>query len=173
MKGTIHKCLGRLISEKYGKDKWQECLVTMGYSPFHAFTLLEDVDESLTMEFFTKASEIIQIPVSQLADEFGEYWSCVYAPDYYRSWFIRVSSVRELLTKLDHIHYMQNRTIVNAHPPRFDYKWIDEKTLHLTYKSKRDLIDLFISLIKGTGKYFNEDLKITKLSNEKLEIIFP
>ena len=60
----------------------------------------------------------------------------------------------------------------NAQPPRFDYKWKDEKTLIMIYNSKRGLIDIMIRLIEGVGKYYKENLKITKLNDKEVEIIF-
>jgi hypothetical protein len=59
-----------------------------------------------------------------------------------------------------------------AHPPRFDYDWKNEKTLVITYKSPRGLVDFLIGLIHGVGKYFHEELMTTKLSADKVEVIF-
>ncbi len=43
----------------------------------------------------------------------------------------------------------------------------------MTYKSKRGLIDFLVGLIKGVGKYFKENLEVTKLGNNKVKIVFP
>ncbi len=60
----------------------------------------------------------------------------------------------------------------NAHPPRFEYDWKDDKTLILKYKSQRGLIDILVGLIKGVGKYYKEDLKVSKISSDKVQIVF-
>jgi hypothetical protein len=43
----------------------------------------------------------------------------------------------------------------------------------MKYKSHRNLIDFLVGLIKGVGKFYKEDLKVTKLTNDKVEIVFP
>ncbi len=42
----------------------------------------------------------------------------------------------------------------NARPPRFEYKWKDDNTLIMKYKSSRGLIDLFVRLTIGNRVYF-------------------
>ncbi len=73
---------------------------------------------------------------------------------------------------MDEVHRKVTLNIQNANPPRFDYEWKDEKTLIMTYKSKRNLIEFFIGLIKGVGKYFNEELEVRKLGGNRVEIKF-
>jgi len=68
---------------------------------------------------------------------------------------------------------MVTKNIQNAHPPRFEYEWKDQKTLIMKYKSHRNLIDFLVGLIKSVGKFYKEDLKVTKLTNDKVEIVFP
>ncbi|KPQ45004.1 MAG: hypothetical protein MPEBLZ_00429 [Candidatus Methanoperedens nitroreducens] len=43
----------------------------------------------------------------------------------------------------------------------------------IKYKSNRGLIDILMGLVKGVGKYYKEDLKVTKLSSDRLQVIFP
>ena len=43
----------------------------------------------------------------------------------------------------------------------------------MKYKSHRNLIDFLVGLVKGVGKFYKEDLKVSKLSNDKVEIVFP
>jgi hypothetical protein len=42
----------------------------------------------------------------------------------------------------------------------------------MKYKSKRKLIDFMVGLIKGVGKFYKENLKVKKISDDKVEIIF-
>lgn len=43
----------------------------------------------------------------------------------------------------------------------------------MEYKSHRNLIDFMIGLIKGVGKYYHEELQITKLAANRVRIVFP
>jgi hypothetical protein len=73
---------------------------------------------------------------------------------------------------LDEVHVMMTATIPNAHPPRFEYQWEGESTLNVTYHSQRNLIDIYIGLVKGVGKFFKEQLIVTKLSQHHVRIKF-
>ena len=48
----------------------------------------------------------------------------------------------------------------------------DADTLVMTYQSERGLIDLAVSMTKAIGTYFREEIKVTKLSTTRLEIVF-
>ena len=73
---------------------------------------------------------------------------------------------------MDQVHFTSTKTIEGAKPSRFDYQWVNDKTLIMHYKSHRGLIDFMVGLIKGVGKYFNEDLRVRKLDNKRVEIVF-
>jgi len=73
---------------------------------------------------------------------------------------------------MDNIHKMVTQNIPNAHPSRFTYDWENDKTLVMIYNSDRGLIDFLVGLIKGVGMYYKENLKVMKLANDKVQIIF-
>ena len=95
-----------------------------------------------------------------------------FAPKVYFAYFVGIQSAREFLLKLDAVHSRVTKTIENARPPRFLYEWKDDKTLIMTYKSERGLIDFAIGLIKGVGKYFKEDINVVKVDNDKAKVTF-
>jgi len=74
---------------------------------------------------------------------------------------------------MDSVHVASTKSIPGANPPRFDYEWNDEKILIMKYKSQRGLIDFMVGLIKGVGKLYKADLKVTKLGSDKVKIVFP
>ena len=45
MKGTIHKSIEKLVIEKFGIDKWNECLASVGLDVDHVFMINDDIDE--------------------------------------------------------------------------------------------------------------------------------
>jgi hypothetical protein len=65
------------------------------------------------------------------------------------------------------------KSLEDSAPPRFDYKWEEKRTLIMTYKSKRNLIDFAVGLVKGVGKFYKEEIKVSKLSDDKIQIVFP
>jgi hypothetical protein len=173
MKGVIVNCLAELVKEKFGEDKWEEALEKAGLNKRTAFLATEDVDDQLVLKVINAVCEILNISLQQAADAFGEYWMCNFAPKVYKVYYDGVNSAKDFLMRMDYVHQVSTKNIPDARPPRFEYEWIDEKTLIMKYNSKRGLIDFMVGLIKGVGKYYKEDLQVTKLSNESVKIVFP
>lgn len=173
MKGAIVQCLGDLVKSSFGNDKWESSLEKAGLSKTSFFMPLQNVDDEKVLKIIDSLCKIANISPPQAADAFGNYWVNVYAPKVYGSYFQGSSSAKDFLLKMDSVHESVTKNIQNARPPRFEYEWRDPKTLIMRYKSSRGLIDILAGLVKGVGKYFKEDLKVTKLSNDKLQIIFP
>ena len=174
MKGTIHYCLEELMLEKYGQEAWEKCVQLMGYEEGHSFDLAirDDIDEKETINLFVKSAEAANVSLGQIFDDFGEHWSVVYAPNLYGAFFQGSNSTKDALLNLDWVHSVVTKKIENARPPRFHYDRLDENILEIEYKSDRHLIDLFISLIKGLHKKYNDHSLIEKLSESKIRLTF-
>ena len=54
-----------------------------------------------------------------------------------------------------------SKNIANAAPPHFVYDDAQPDTLVMTYQSKRGLVALMPSLVRGVGKYYNEHLDVS------------
>ena len=173
MKGAIVQCLGDLVKSNFGNDKWEQSLETAGMSKTSFFTPIQNVDDEKVMKIIESLCKVAKISPAQAADAFGEYWVNVYAPKVYSSYFKGANSSKEFILKMDNIHDSVTKNIPNAHPPRFEYEWKGTQTMIIKYKSNRGLIDILLGLVKGVGKYYKEDLKVTKLSSDRLQVIFP
>jgi hypothetical protein len=173
MKGAVAKCLGELVESKFGKDKWQQALEMTGMTKNKIFWPSEDIEDKQTLDLIGAVCKVTGISMQQAADAFGEYWAMVFAPKSFPLFYKGVHSARDFLLKMDEVHLTTTKQIENAHPPRFSYQWADNKTLLMTYKSNRGLIDIFVSLVKGVGKYYKENLVITKMSPTIVKIFFP
>lgn len=174
MKGTIHYCLEEAIKEKYGEESWEKCKSAMGYPEDHSFMMMirEDMEEESSIKMFSVCADSLGVTLQDIFDLFGEYWCVEYAPNLYGAFFIGLHSSKEAITKLDWVHDRVTKHIPNAKPPRFNYAWLDEHKLQVTYKSDRNLMDLFISLIKGLNKKFKDNCTITKLNENHVLIDF-
>ncbi|MDX1804521.1 MAG: heme NO-binding domain-containing protein [Alcanivorax sp.] len=175
MKGTITRCAKELVESRFGEDKWQAILDDAGVDQETRHRLsypTTDIDDSLTKAILRSTGTVLGLSPEQVADAFGEYWCCEYAPRIYASILTRFQSAREMILAMDKVHVQLTATIENARPPRFDYQWQDDNTLIVTYKSFRGLIDLYRGLVLGVGKLFNEPLQATKIDNTRVEIVF-
>ena len=173
MKGTIVKCLEDLVVGNFGKDTWHKALEDAGLPKTTIFLPMADVDDSKALEVVGALCKNLNMSLEQAADAFGDYWVNVYSQKIYPHFYAKNKTARDFLLDMDNVHLETTRTMQDAKPPRFDYEWKDDKTLIMHYKSHRGLIDFVVGLAKGVGKCYNEDLQVTKLGTNKVQISFP
>jgi len=172
MKGIIAVCLKEMVIEKFGIDKWGDLLIRAGETRDISFLATGDVEDRDIMTLIRAASEVLNMSMRELADVFGEYWINSFSQKVYSSLYRRYKTAEEFILAIDSVHLDATRKIRNASPPRFDYVWKDTKTLLMTYTSRRNMIDFVAGLIRGVGKYYQEDLQVTKIDDNTLEVIF-
>jgi hypothetical protein len=172
MKGVIATCLAELVKEKFGEDKWEAALEGAGLDKKTVFFAVHDIDDEAVLKVVNSVCKVLNISLVQAADAFGDYWVNVFAPRVYGAYYKEAHSAKDFLLKMDYVHEATTRTMKGARPPRFEYEWKDNKTLIMKYKSHRGLIDFMVGLTKGVGKYYKEDLKVTKLGDDRVEIVF-
>lgn len=172
MKGVIVLCLENLVKENFGKDKWVEIANRTGFDPDTRFLASQDIDDKVILKAIESLCGVLNISAEQAADAFGDYWINKYALKMYSAYYARATNARDFLLKMDNVHETTTKNVANAKPPRFDYEWKDDKTLIMTYKSQRGLMAIFAGLVKGIGKYYKENLKVSQKGSNKLEIVF-
>ncbi|MCP4756930.1 MAG: hypothetical protein GY866_39205 [Proteobacteria bacterium] len=173
MKGVIAMCLGELVKEKFGKDKWEASLEGAGLDKNRPFLATENVDDAAVLDVVGSVCKVLNITLIQAADAFGEYWVNTFAPKLYKAYYRQSKTAKEMLLNMDKVHEVVTASIPDAQPPRFDYEWKNDNTLLMKYNSKRGLIDFLVGLVKGVGIYFKEDIKVTKRGSTTVEIVFP
>jgi hypothetical protein len=172
MKGTIHKCLGEMVVKEFGQEAWKKILDASALPTDYTFVKTEDVDENQSLELLVHSSKILGKPLTEIFDLFGVYWVCEYAPREYQFWYIGLQNAKDFVLKLDRIHSLVGKHFNKAQPPRFIYTEEDAHNLLVSYQSERKLLDLYISLVKGVGVYFKEEIRITKLSEQEVRLTF-
>ena len=173
MKGVIAIALKEMISDKFGVDKWNEALVKAGVDKEPMILPISDIDDQLILKIINSACNVLDISLIQAADAFGDYWVNVYSQKIYSNFYRDCKTAKDFLLKMNSVHVTTTKNLRNARPPKFEYEWKDEKTLIMKYESPRNLIDFMVGLIKGVGRFYNEDLKVVKLGDDKVEITFP
>jgi hypothetical protein len=174
MKATITNCLAQLVESKFGKDRWNAILKDSGLEQHAGMFRISpaDVPDDHVVKLIGSTCKVLGISAQQAADAFGEYWCCTYAPKLYAPIVKRFKNAKEMILGMDNVHIDMTETIPNARPPRFEYVWEDKKTLVVDYKSTRNMIDIYIGLVKGVGTLFKEKLAVTKISPHRVEIVF-
>jgi hypothetical protein len=175
MKGTITACLAELVVKKFGADRWTAILTDAHIDAKTAAVLnvpVSDIDDAVAGRLLESTCRILGISFEQAADAFGDYWCCTYAPRLYKSIVARFRDARHAILSLDQVHVQVTSMMKDSRPPRFDYHWVDEDTLEVTYKSHRKLIQIYIGLARGLGTYFGEHLTVAQIADDRVRIEF-
>jgi hypothetical protein len=172
MKGTMHRCLGEMIVAHYGQETWRQSLIKAGLRPSTNFHVRDDVEETTWSTLLEKTAGVLGKRVGEVLDQFGHYWSGVYAPREYYYFYVGVPNAKRMLLKLDRIHGTVSQNFDQARPPQFAYEWLDDekRRLKVRYQSDRHYMDMYISMARGTAAYYQEKLEVEKLSEH--EVIF-
>jgi hypothetical protein len=72
---------------------------------------------------------------------------------------------------MDKIHVNVINTYGGSTPPRFKFEDQGNKLI-MHYNSKRNLIELLVSLIKGVAKFYKEKVNINIKNDKTVEIEF-
>jgi hypothetical protein len=172
MKGTIVQCVADLVESVAGKEKWREILRKSNLPEDLHITRIADIDDAVIQTVLGNICGVLNLTLPQVIDAFGDYWVNVYAPKYYKAYYYGIRNAKALIMGVDKIHEQVTKIMPNAHPPRFDFEETGGNTLRVHYKSHRKMIDFYIGLIKGVGKFFKAQLTVKKLSEEYVEITF-
>jgi predicted transcriptional regulator with HTH domain len=171
MKGVIADCLKKLVTSKFGKEKWEASLEAAGMPANSIFLVAQDIPDPDFFKLVGSICETLGITMEQAAEAFGYYWVNEYAPKIYKVYFNK-ETAKDFLLSMDYVHATVTKNLPNARPPRFSYEWEGDNTLIMHYKSERNMIDFMIGIIKGVGKYYNENLSIIKLGEDKARVVF-
>lgn len=67
MKGVILMCLANLVTEKFGKEKWENALDKAGLPRTTFFLATQDVEDAQTMKVIDAACKVLNITTNQAA----------------------------------------------------------------------------------------------------------
>lgn len=172
MKGVIVVCLRELILDAANEETWGNILEGAGLSRDTTFSMKQDVDDEAVIKAVESTCKELDVSLEQAADLFGDFWMNRYAPRYYSAVLKLHRGARDFLMAIDKVHTLAVRDIPGARPPRFEMKVEGPKTLVVTYRSSRGLIDFAVGLARGVGKHYSESLTVTKTSDTQFTVVF-
>lgn len=121
MKGSIPTCLKKMTIAHFGKERWEKTLENIGISKYTVFPVMEDIDDLTVLKIVEELCQTLAISLSQLADEFGDYWVNVYSQEAYSRYYFKYQGAMEFLLGMDELHKQVTQQIINAQPPKFSY----------------------------------------------------
>ena len=171
MKGVIFIATKELILSRFGKKKWDEIIKNSGLSKEPVVVPMSNLDDALFLRIISSIQETLNLTLSEVASAFGDYWINTYSPALYREFYNKAKNAKEFLLNTANIHEIVTENMDDAHPPKFIIRERGN-SLIMEYKSRRKLIEIAVGIINGVGKYYNEQLEINKIGENKIEIIF-
>jgi hypothetical protein len=159
-----------MFDEKYDPDVYAEACKMAGIENKH-YLNNQDIEDEKVLALFNALAKKMHIDINSLFNAFGEYFNCVFAQKYFKSYYRTYKNTRNFLKAIDKIHMNVESVYGGSTPPRFDVEEKDNKLI-IHYKSDRNLIDIAIALIYGVGKFYSEKLNIKKINEKTLEIVF-
>jgi hypothetical protein len=172
MKGVIAQCLKGLIVDGFGEPKWQAVARGAGVDPSRPILASSDVPDEVVGKLIQSTCVVLGINRTQAADAFGDYWAMTFAPKVYASVYERASNAAEFLMNINDVHVTVTRTMPSAAPPRFVYRWEDDRSLVIEYQSKRKMFDIVMGLAKGVAHYYNDAASVTRVNDNTMKVVF-
>ncbi len=166
MKGTVVNIWLNTISKLYG-DKVKDAILTKeGWNPHKLITPLEEIEDAKIMSLMSAFARNEGIKNEELWKKLGQNNVASFYK-WFPSYFDKSSAMGFLLL-MDKIHAQLTKIIPGAKPPRLIPEEIDDKTMFITYKSKRGLQEYLMGLIEGVGVHFHEKID-AKIVDKKIE----
>lgn len=173
MKGIIVICFHELVKDKFGAEQWETILEKAGCDSRAVFTAGQEVPDEQIMNIIYSMSDILQSRLHDIFNMFGDYWMNVFAPKVYPLYFKGVDSSKEFLMKMYKMLDSAGKDAGHEHFSGIEYEILDEKSMIMSYPTHGGVMDLMVSFIKAIGRYFDEELKVIKLGNDRMKIYFP
>lgn len=170
MYGLVNQALQGLISEEYGVEKWNTIKKKVGID-IDYFISNEPYEDSITFDVVAVASEVLNVPASEILQSFGEYWILRTGREKYGE-LMRAggSTFLEFMLNLPNFHSRIMLIYPKLNPPEFMMEKHSESELIMHYYSSRDgLTSFVIGLIDGIAKMFDTQIIIKHVSSEKTD----
>ena len=167
MYGLINIAIRDLIRSKFGEQQWLAVLSQSGASDTD-FVRMRSGDDAMTYALVGAASEVLDMPASDILQAFGQYWTEFTAQEGYGPLMDAAgSTLPEFLENLDQLHTRVGMMYPDLKPPSFSCSDITENSLTLQYESERDgLDDLVIGLLHGLGTRFEVEVSVQLVSSK-------
>ncbi len=172
MKGVIVNCIEEVLEKKYNKQKLEKIKEKAGVKSGTIFLAGQNVEDKIVMELIQAACSELSLSLQDFGILFGDYWVNHFSQRIYSQYYNSHKTAKDFLLQMNDLHKTITNNMPGATPPQFQYEHISEKKIGITYKSHRNLIDLFIGLIYGVGNYYKEKLKVEKLTDSYVTVEF-
>jgi len=153
MYGLVNQAVQDFVTHSYGEPTWLRVRKQAGMQDAD-FILLEQYPDALTFGLVGATCEATGCEAEKLVEAIGEYWVAFTAQRGYGALLDQLGETfPEALANLDAMHVRVALMMPSLQPPSFRVSDVMERSLMLTYISKRQgLTAMVIGLVKGLAR---------------------
>ena len=168
MKGTVVASWMTSGRRLFGDDVVDKAFEKYGLKPDHIFSPLEDVDDKMAVGMVELIGQKVSKNTEQIWEIMGKENIRTFAEFY--PGFFRHENAYHFLKSMNDVHAIVMKRIKGATPPVLDLNPIDSNTALLVYRSKRQMGNYLMGLLKGVFEHFNENADVKLISKDGSEI---
>ena len=157
MKGAVFIAFNQMVEDNISIDIWEQLLTETQSESGGVYTSIDDYKDEELFAFVGKLSEIVDVPVETLVEQFGHYLFSALNGKYpifsqqQPDFFSFIKSIDEV------IHKEVRKLYDNPNLPTLECEDVDEKTLLVKYYSPRKLCLLAEGLIRGAAQHYKTE----------------
>lgn len=171
MYGMVNQAIKSMVTEKLGKEAWEEICKKRGLDPA-GFSSFDQYDDQITADLVGLVCEKTQLAPASILEDFGKYWISYAKKSEYKSILTAfASSPVELIESLDALHSRLQLSFENLKAPSFWVTHISKNEVLVHYKSQRNmgLEPFVVGLLKGVFDMYNQTCQVEMEKPEKGE----
>lgn len=161
MYGIVNQAIYGLVTENFGIKQWEKIKERSGVNVDY-FISNEPYDDEITFDLVAAASEVLDLPASDILKAFGEYWILKTGYEKYGDLMkAGGKDLYEFICNLPNFHGRIMLIYPNLNPPEFAVEKVGEDQLKMHYYSTRNgLTDFVFGLMSGLAKMFDQQMEI-------------
>jgi len=171
MYGMVNQAIKSMVTEKLGKETWEEICTDGGFDP-KGFNSFEQYDDQITASLVGLVCKKTQASPEVILEDFGKYWIGYAKKSEYKSILTAfASNPIELIETLDSLHSRLQLSFEKLKAPSFWVTHISKNEALVHYKSQRNmgLEPFVVGLLKGVFDMYNQSCEVKIEKAEKGE----
>lgn len=170
MHGSFIVCLKEMMISKFDEIFWNEALENIGLDKSFRPVSNIEIEDGTAIRIIKSCIKKLNLDERRFGEIYGNYWINVFARQKYFAFFDACKNVKTFLGQLNSVHQKITINLKDPKPPTFSVSWENPLTAIIDYKSSRGFIHIAIGLLKGLGNYYNEDIAVYRIENNKIKL---
>ena len=171
MKGIILASFRDYFLKKTNNEvTWKDILDKSGLGSEKIILHSVSLDDKYVKPIIDGMSEKLMMNKSELLIELGKFFIISTATRFYKTTLMKYNTFEDFILNVNKIHSSIVQMMPDATPPVFGIEFKNNKIV-IDYTSKRHLIDYAYGALLGAAALYKSNAKITKLNDNKIEIL--